>query len=718
MKTDDTFQKNQREKIQLKSLFEKKPEILAPAGSYQALLAAVEGGADAVYLGSEKFNARASAENFGAEELRRAVRYCHAHGVAVYMALNTLLFDRELDEAVALAKEAALHGIDALIVADMGLISRLRSECPELAVHVSTQAGIHTEDGLKMLSEYGIERVVLPRELSESELKSLTLYAQSIGIETEVFVHGAHCVSFSGQCLFSSMIGDRSGNRGECAQPCRLPYGGSYPLSLKDLSLARHVCELCAMGVDSFKIEGRLKSPHYVYEVTRIFRRLVDEKRNATEKEMALLAAAFSRGGCFTDGYFSDKTDRMTAVRTDRDKEATKNAEKDYAPKEAKQELSLDFEAKKGYPLKLSLSFRFGYCTVEGPIPEDAQSAAATAESVAARLSKLGDTPFTLAKQDATVTVEDGLFIPVSALNDMRRRACAALLDKPLNRSEISCIKQGIAPFQTATKKSTGRASFRTAERDRTNEKALSPFVLLAMRAHQARAAHRFFEGETEKRPLLFVSFLALFENEDLLPIADGVCLPPIIQDRQSVLGKLKEWQKQGLSFAMVENVGHLPIALEADLVPYGSFRMNLTNRAACAFFASQGGVGAILSPELKTAQIRDIAFGVPIIYASLPLMLTERCFIRENFGCAHCDDASFSDRIGVRFPLMREWEHRNIILNSRPTYMLDKQQELSRMGIEGGALLFTCESEEETLEILDAFRRALPPQTEIKRIK
>jgi hypothetical protein len=302
----------------------------------------------------------------------------------------------------------------------------------------------------------------------------------------------------------------------------------------------------------------------------------------------------------------------------------------------------------------------------------------------------------------------------------MRRRACDTLLNAPLDKMRVARIKQGFDPDVFAKAEEPQEEKTATLMRKNTapSEKdALSPFVLLSMRAHQAKAAFRFFEGDS-KRPLLFVSFLALYEDPSLSSFADGVCMPPIITDRQTVLDKLKEWKKNGLRYAMTENIGHTPLALEAELIPYGGMRMNLTNRSACDFFIEQGGVGSILSPELKTAQARDIAYGVLPIYGHLPLMLTERCFIRENFGCAECDRAHFSDRMGVQFPLMREWEHRNVILNSRPTYMLDKRKEMLRAGLRGGALLFTCETEEETLETLDAFRRALPPKTEIKRIK
>ena len=280
------------------------PELLAPAGSPEALAAAIEGGADAVYFGSSAFNARMLAQNFGGDAMAEAVSRCHAYGVKAYVTLNTLVGDRELDDCLRTAEEAYRAGVDALIVADLGVASVLRRQIPELELHASTQASGHNAAAARQLADLGFSRMVCARELSLADLR--TLVAES-PIEIEMFIHGALCVSHSGQCLFSSLVGGRSGNRGACAQPCRLPYtvGGkeAYPLSLKDLSLAPHVPSLIDLGVASLKIEGRMKSPEYVRDVTAIWRRLLDEGRGADAAEMRRLSEIFSRGG-FTDSYF------------------------------------------------------------------------------------------------------------------------------------------------------------------------------------------------------------------------------------------------------------------------------------------------------------------------------------------------------------------------------------------------------------------------------
>ena len=270
------------------------PELLAPAGDFECLVAAVKGGADAVYIGGKMFSARAYAKNFDVDEIKRAVTYCHLHRVKLYVTMNILIFGSELSEAVAFAKELYRAGVDALIVADVGLICALRREVPDFELHASTQMSVNNSIGADLAYDLGCTRVVLARELSGKNMKDVT---EKCKAETEVFLHGALCVCHSGQCLFSSMIGGRSGNRGECAQPCRLPYNnGKYILSLSDLSLAEHITELIDSGVASLKIEGRMKSPDYVYTVTSIYRRLLDENRNSSKAENSKLERAFSRG--------------------------------------------------------------------------------------------------------------------------------------------------------------------------------------------------------------------------------------------------------------------------------------------------------------------------------------------------------------------------------------------------------------------------------------
>ncbi len=322
------------------------PELLAPAGTPEALEAALTSGADAVYLGGRLFNARMMAKNFDDADMAAAVKACHSRGTKLYVTLNTLVGDRLLPDALEYAAKLRMLGVDALIVADMGLASCLAKHLPDLPLHASTQASCHNADGVRFLAGQGFSRVVCARELSAENIRALT----ATGTEIEAFVHGAHCVCHSGQCLMSSVIGGRSGNKGECAQPCRLPYNGGYPLSLKDLCLAGHVPELISLGVASLKIEGRLKSPDYVREVVSVWRRLLDERRAATPEELVHLDAVFSRGG-FTDGYFRAKVDRsMLGVRSDADKNATKRL-RSMAREDRRERAPLEMAVREELPL-------------------------------------------------------------------------------------------------------------------------------------------------------------------------------------------------------------------------------------------------------------------------------------------------------------------------------------------------------------------------------
>ncbi len=305
------------------------PELLSPAGSFDAAVAAVKAGADAIYLGGRMLNARMNAKNFDDEQIAECVRYCHKYGVRVYVTLNTAVLDRELPEVIAYADMLYEIGVDALIVSDLGLVREISTRYPEMELHASTQASGHNAECAKIFKKIGFRRMVCARELSSHEIDSL---CKDSPIEIEQFIHGAMCVSQSGQCLASAMMGGRSGNRGECAQPCRMCYSGEYPLSLKDMCLAQHIPELIASGVASLKIEGRMKSPAYVYEVTRIYRTLLDEGRNASEEEMDKLKAVFSRGG-FSDGYFVGKRDStMNGVRSESDISASREIKTDFTP--------------------------------------------------------------------------------------------------------------------------------------------------------------------------------------------------------------------------------------------------------------------------------------------------------------------------------------------------------------------------------------------------
>ena len=409
------------------------PELLCPAGTPDALDAAIEGGADAVYLGGADMNARMHAGNFSAEQLRAAVRRAHAFGIKIYLTLNTLVTDRELPAFLSAAREASRAGVDALIVADIGGASLLRRAIPGMELHASTQMSGHNSLMGAELQRLGFSRMVAARELSAPDLRRLV---SASPIETEVFVHGALCVSHSGQCLFSSVVGGRSGNRGDCAQPCRLPYrcagggGGNreerarYPLSLKDLSLAAHVPELIAMGVASLKIEGRMKSPEYVRDTARIWRRLLDERRGATPQELQELAACFSRSG-LTDGYYTGRMSAdMLGVRRESDKRASRAAAP-FAGLQRRVPLKLHAELREGKPARLTLSDGRHTVTVTGDCPEKALTAPMGAQQVLRSLSRFGGTVYRVS--DAQAEVGRGLMLPVSRLNELRRQGLEAL---------------------------------------------------------------------------------------------------------------------------------------------------------------------------------------------------------------------------------------------------------------------------------------------------
>ncbi len=666
------------------------PELLCPAGSPEAFCAAIEGGADAIYIGGSSFSARAGAKNFTREQMSEAVKLAHAYGVRVYVAANTLIYDRELSEFLREAEHAYLSGVDALIVADLGAARLIRERMP-IQLHASTQMSGHGAEAAKYLQGLGFSRMVCAREMSRDDLDSLV---KSSPIETEVFVHGALCVCHSGQCLFSSLVGGRSGNRGECAQPCRLPFknkgGNEYPLSLKDLSLAEYVPELSEMGIASFKIEGRMKSPEYVRDVARIWRRLIDENRGADRGEMALLADIFSRGG-FTDGYYKKEINsKMLGVRSQADKENSRSLipfEKitKRLPLELSASLSL------GKPMELSAQSGQKKVTVLGAVPEEARTAPLSREAVEKNLSKLGSTPYVLKALD--VSLDENIILPISAINALRRSAVEALLSEALPSADSLREPAPKAPSQMP--KAEGRtAIFYFPERI-------------------PKEAHGFFD--------ILYTPLEKFNGQ-----TNGVALPPVIFDseRETVKRMLDRAKDMGATHVLVGNMGHLSLARGSGLVLHGDMRLNIANSETASEIAKTELCDVILSPELTLPQLRDIIKSCRIsrtaVYGRIPLMVTEKCVGREISDCKGCGEgrAMLTDRRGVRFPVVRCFEHRSIIFNSLPHYMADKQSELSRMGITAGHFIFTVETEEEIRKVIRAYKTSAPADFDIRRIK
>ena len=654
------------------------PELLAPAGSPEALYAAVSSGADAVYLGG-LHSARAFAKNFDEAELADAVTFAHLRGVRVYLALNTLLFDRELPEVLAYTDRVAALGIDAAIVADLGLIRLLRRHLPELPLHASTQAFIHNTATADHYASLGVSRVVAARELSREALREMIDCAAA---EVEVFLHGALCVSHSGQCLFSSLVGGRSGNRGECAQPCRLPYGGGYPLSLSDLSLARHIPALIASGVSSLKIEGRMKSPSYVAGVTGIYRRLLDEGRAPTAAEEEELLRLFSRSG-FTDRYYTGRHhEPMTGIRTAEDKAKSKKCEETFTKKDIP--VTLRAELRAGAPARLTATAAGRCVTVTGKIPLPARSAPLTLADVTERLSKLGGTGF--APAEVTAAVDDGLFMTAASLNALRRAAIEALVPPPREPQGLTYAP----PPRTETLLPRRIAVCRTAAQVRA-----------------ARASHHFE-----------VIYLALPEavREGCFP--EGVVLPPVVTDAEwpAVREMLSTAALGGARYAMCESCGQLAAVRAVGLTPVGGFRLNLTNRESVAALRAAGVRDLLLSPELSARRVRDLD-GRIITYGRIPLMLTERCFVRETSGCRTCGRAALTDRRGVSFPLLREYPHRMLLLNSLPTYLADRPDLLAAAGDPPECYYFTNENEREAAAVLAAAIAGAPLPGAVRRL-
>ncbi len=655
--------------------YRKIPELLAPAGSYSAFVSAISSGADAVYMGGAEHNARIGAKNFTNDELARAINEAHTLDRKIYITLNTLVSDRELLSVLDSVEQLLTMGADAFIVQDLGLLSAIHSAFPDAELHASTQCITHSLDGVLTLAKMGVKRAVVARELDRDSLEYI---CKNSPIEIEAFVHGALCVCHSGACLFSSLVGGRSGNRGECAQPCRLPYrlkgcDLNEPLSLSDLTLSEHLTELAEMGVASLKIEGRMKSPDYVGSVVKIFRELIDMGRNADKKDVERLERIFSRGG-FTDGYYTKKLGKkMYGVRSSEDKANTKSIEKQsfVLPKASiNAKLSV---TKEGAELTLVSGNRV---SVAKSLPPDIAISRPIDEAFAReQISKLGQTCYEL--NEFSFTTDGDYILPKSALNALRREALDGLLamGKP-TRLELDEIK---------------------AEK----EKDYQRYVVFA--------PHR----RVEKRELVSLSgladriYLPLFSNNFTDGV--GVALPVIVKDveRAEVKAELERLYRLGVRHAYAESIGVARLAMELGFSVIGGTRINAYNSHTLDALEKLGFDGVVLSSELNAAQRRDLIKPLPVgevIYGRAPLMIMENCIMNLRDGCRDCSDfkscrksAELIDRKGVSFPVFPEYFHRCQIYNSVATYNAER---VTR-GASFGVVFITDENAEHTLNNL-----------------
>ena len=665
-------------------------ELLSPAGDMESLKTAVRCGADAVYIGGPQFSARKNAKNFTEEEIKEAVDFCHLRCVRVYVAVNILIKEEEFPKALSYAKRLIALGTDGLIIQDLGLLSAVRSLSDGVRINASTQMTVCDTYGAKLLEALGVNRAVLARELSEKQIASIR---NNTNMELETFVHGALCISWSGQCLMSSIIGGRSGNRGACAQPCRLPYTlfvdgkpvtKTKPLlSTKDLCLARDMKKVCAIS-DSAKIEGRMKSPEYAGVVTKIYKKALTD--DVKEEEIADMLSFFSRGGS-SKGYFEGRTfgemmDQGEAGKISASRESVieiKNAE--Y---EKKRKISFTMTAKEGKPLALFATCD-GFCaSAEGDACQTAKNGVPNKERMAKQLKKLGETPFE--PEHIEIILGGTPFVAVSAINSLRREACA-LLEKQICDSFCKDV-QDIPLAEEETVKKKGKPLLCVQVRTRAQWQAAKKAGV-----DEIYVSKTLWDAEEEK---------------------NAVCALPALTAEG-------ETSETNADCVLVQNVGQI-LPMQGKRL-YGGERLNVTNSKTAKALQELGFSRVTLSLELNINEMKKIVASVPteiVVYGRIPVMLIENCIIKSHYKCINGQgEAVLVDRKGERFPVVCEG-CRNVIYNSVPLYMADKMKDVLSANPDAIRLMFTTESGEETEKIIAAYQNALkgiPVATSVEHI-
>lgn len=661
----------------------KRPEILAPVGGREQLLAAVRCGADAVYFGLSNFNARRNADNFADEELEKTVDYCHRNNVLVNITFNTLVKDTELEDAKSAIDRAALAGADAFIVQDMSVAGYLKRHWPSVALHASTQTAAHNTAGVRQLLDMGFRRVVLARELSFAEIQSI--YKQT-GAELEVFVHGAHCMSVSGNCYMSSMIGGRSGNRGLCAQPCRLEWGtagGEHALSLKDLSYISHIKELADAGIAALKIEGRMKRPEYVAAAVTACRDALEGR----EPDLNTLRAVFSRSG-FTDGYYSgERGASMFGYRTKADVTAANDVFEKlqalYADGDKKRPVDMILSVHKGEPSVLRASAGEASVSVTGEIPQHAKTMPVSADFARRSLAKTGGTAFEL--NSLELDAEGCLMLPSSSLNGLRRRALDALDRAVLSESFPKPVKTGGPEGSLTAYEAPEYPEFRY--RFGNAGQCFFPEDGIVILPASEIAAHPELAERLSGR--LYAELPAYVWPGD----EDGLA---------KSLNKLSEL---GVNDAVCENIGAIKLARDAGLNMHGGSYLNILNSEALEEYRMLGLEDALLSFELSFALARRLKGQLKrgfIGYGYLPLMNFRSCPSRADIGCTVCRGGSFlSDRRGKSFRLLCTDKKYTQLLNFLPLYVADRSLPPADFEL----LYFTAEACEEARQIAQLYR-------------
>ncbi|MCQ2471060.1 MAG: DUF3656 domain-containing protein [Clostridia bacterium] len=663
-------------------------EILAPAGSPDALRAAVLCGADAVYLGVKELNARRSAENFELENLKETVDFCHSRGVKVYLTLNTLIGDSELPTAVKIIECSYTSGVDALILQDFAAVDIVKKVAPEMAMHASTQMSVQTLDGIKALHEAGFCRAVLPREMSRSEIEYL---CKNSPIELEMFVHGALCMCVSGQCYLSAMLGSRSGNRGACAQPCRLPFSadnsGSYDLSLKDLSLTDEIRELSKMGIASFKIEGRMKRPEYVAAAVTACNQALLGKEDARLKEN--LKSVFSRTG-FTDGYYKGTLGKeMFGTRRKEDVVSAapvlNELSKLYEKEKPSKAVDFVFTVKLEKPVKLTATCEGFTAEIESEfITRPALNKALDEASAKEQLSKTGGTQYYV--NEINCTIDDGVNVPVSVINQLRRGVLELLTEKiiSLPKRETNKYSFQFNSHNTNSKKIICR--FRNEEQIPENIDGIDEIIL----------------------PVNSIKNLTNVSAE----IPRG-----IFGNSEKILSSLLSLKSKGIKKAWAGTFDGMVLAKKAGMSVTASFGSNIFNTTALKFYEDFGVEKALLSAEMTLARAKELGGRLPrgiFAYGRVPLMLTRNCPVKNKKTCAQCKQQSvLTDRKNISFPVDCV-SGCSELLNSKPVYMADRLNEIKNANFI--LLYFTTETKDEAAKIIEAYKKGKKPVGEFTR--
>lgn len=655
-------------------------EILAPAGGMESLIAGVRSGANGVYLGVKAFNARRNAGNFDYDELKTAVDYCHKRGVKVYLTLNILISDNEWELAYDTVKKSLEAGVDAFIIQDIGIAKMIREHFPQARLHGSTQMSIMTPAGAKAAEAMGFSRIVLPREMSLDEIKEIR---QNTNLELEMFVHGALCMCVSGQCYLSSVIGSRSGNRGLCAQPCRLPFTAKgdkneCALSLKDLSLIEHLSELD--GIVSLKIEGRMKRPEYVSAAVTAVKNAIDG--NYSNNDSHRLKSVFSRSG-FTDGYFTAKLGAdMFGTRQKEDVVSARDVLKDishnYDNENPLLPMDIKFTCLADKPCQLTASAMGKTVTIIGDIPETAIHKPMTEDALSSRLSKLGGTQFYA--NHIEITLDDGLILPVSKINELRRKA----VEEIEKQDEIVIEAKPLAKPAPADKNAVpyATASFKSAEQI------------------------------PDRHPFKTV-FIPLDSSlEDFIDNRAGVVLPRgLFGIEDEIKKQLTKLKKAGVTKALCGNIGSYTLAKEMGFEVFGDFGLNIYNSESAKLIHHP-----LLSFELTLEQANKINAentGI-IVYGKMPLMLTRNCPIKNSIGCYECArQGKLTDRKGYEFEVLCSKYPCVEMLNTHPIYMLDRLREVKTDFVH---FYFSTETADEVSHIIDLYKKGGKPDFKYTR--